>query len=70
MRRVTATKIKATNKKCEVSCEVKGDLSYPTVKVTFGEVWLSTCNPTVVVGTYWKGAILFCSVYIYTEVKY
>lgn len=36
MRRVTASKLKETNPKCEVACEVKGDYSVPTIDVTFG----------------------------------
>lgn len=37
MRRVTATNVRETNLKCEVSHEVKGDQTPPTVAVTFGK---------------------------------
>lgn len=37
MRRVTAAGVQGTNSKCEVSHEVKGDQTPPTVQVTFSK---------------------------------
>ena len=39
MRRVTAAGVKESNLKCEVTHEVKGDQTPPTVHVTFSE-WM------------------------------
>lgn len=40
MRRVTATRVRETNSKCEVIHEVKGDLTPPTVHVKFSKASL------------------------------
>ena len=47
MRRVTAARVRETNSKCEVSHEVKGDETPPTVQVKFSKslmtMWCIVC---------------------------
>ena len=43
MRRVTAARVRDTNPKCDVSHEVNGDKTPPTVQVKFSKSYIIVC---------------------------